>query len=178
MTTIEIKPARPSARQAGGDSLHVLTSGYADSDHETISMSLVGNGADGRWAFWEWSPAVIRLRRTEWFVPTLQAMIALPWTSDGWVTDGVRTQQASLSQMLSLLVRALDSCVPPPTVVPTPEGGIQVEWHRNGVDLEIESAPSGQVEFFFSSRSTECERQAWEELDRLAEYARAVIEVS
>ncbi len=178
MTTIEIKPARPSARQVDGDSLHVRTSGYADSDHETISMSLVGNGADVRWAFWEWSPALIRLRRTEWFVPTIQAVIALPWTSDGWMIDGVRTQQVAVSQMLSLLTHALDSRVPPPTVVPTSEGGIQVEWHRNGIDLEIESPPSGQVEFFFSSQSEEYEGLAWEELDRLAEYARIVMEVS
>ena len=80
--------------------------------------------------------------------------------------------------MLSLLAHALDSRVPPPTVVPTSEGGIQVEWHRNGVDLEIESAPSGQVEFFFASQSEEYEGSAWEELDRLAEYARTVMEVS
>jgi len=27
---------------------------------------------------------------------------------------------------------------PVPSIVPTNSGGIQLEWHRNGVDLEIE----------------------------------------
>jgi hypothetical protein len=31
---------------------------------------------------------------------------------------------------------------PEPAVVPTPEGGVQLEWHIRGLDLEVEVAPS------------------------------------
>ena len=32
-----------------------------------------------------------------------------------------------------------------PRVVPTVEGGLQLEWHRDGFDLEIELSPLGEV---------------------------------
>jgi hypothetical protein len=32
-----------------------------------------------------------------------------------------------------------------PQIVPTVHGGIQLEWHRGGVDLEIEVAATGEV---------------------------------
>ena len=94
---------------------------------------------------------------------------------DGWATGGAFTQPAAASQMFNLLAHILDHQTPLPSIVPTWEGGVQVEWHRNGVDLEIESMLSGEIEFFFNDQSIECEGQAWEEIDRLGEFARAVI---
>ena len=31
---------------------------------------------------------------------------------------------------------------PPPSIVPTPSGNIQLEWHRSEIDLEVEVTPS------------------------------------
>lgn len=39
--------------------------------------------------------------------------------------------------------------VPIPDIVPTPSGGIQFEWHRNSVDLEIEFGASSEIEVLF-----------------------------
>jgi hypothetical protein len=43
----------------------------------------------------------------------------------------------------------LDSGTPKPSVVPTSRGGIQLEWHRAGVDLEIEIESPDRVNVFF-----------------------------
>lgn len=32
-----------------------------------------------------------------------------------------------------------------PDIVPTSQGGIQLEWHNFGIDLEIEITPAGKV---------------------------------
>ena len=37
-------------------------------------------------------------------------------------------------------------------VVPTVDGGVQVEWHVNGEDVEIAVAPDGAVEWFSIDR--------------------------
>ena len=59
-----------------------------------------------------------------------------------------------LSEILKVI---LDEQAPPPSIVPTWVGGIQAEWHHNGIDLEIEVSPNGNVEYFFKSPDTEYE---------------------
>lgn len=116
------------------------------------------------------------LHAMEWFYPTLQAIAALPWWTDNWSSGATRTQVAAIAYMLEILIEVLDSRTPPPSVVPTWNGGVQVEWHRNGIDLEIEVAPEGDIEYFFKSPAEECEGLISDDLSRLSEYARTVIE--
>lgn len=47
--------------------------------------------------------------------------------------------------------------IPMPAVVPTVDGGIQVEWHENGVDLEVRGAPDGGVVAYFVQGNEERE---------------------
>ena len=115
-----------------------------------------------------------KLREAQWFNPTRQAMDSLPWDTDDWTIGGKRTQSAAVYGLFTLLVKVLDSRTPPPSVVPTWKGGVQVEWHRNNVDFEIEADPQGEVEYFFSSFKEEDEGQAWDNINQLTEYARLV----
>ena len=92
---------------------------------------------------------------------------------DDWTTGETFTRPVAASRMLNLLTHIVDHQTPLPSIVPTWEGGVQVEWHRNGVDLE--SMASGEIEFFFNDQSIEYEGQAWEEIDRLGEFAQTVI---
>ena len=117
-----------------------------------------------------------KLYAMEWFYPTLRAMAALPWWTDNWSSGATRTQGAAIAYMLEILLEVLDSQTPPPAVVPTWNGGVQVEWHRNGIDFEIEVAPAGDIEYFFKSLDEECEGQVSGDFSQLSEYARAVIE--
>lgn len=46
-------------------------------------------------------------------------------------------------QALLLLVEVMDNDdAPPPSVVPLNDGGVQVEWHRHGRNLEKQFIPS------------------------------------
>ena len=114
------------------------------------------------------------LRDTKWFLPTRDALAALLQESDTGMPNS-RPSETSALGALTILAKILDSRTPPPTVVPTYEGGVQVEWHRNGVDLEIEISPDGNAEYFFSGPSEEHEGPAWNEIERLTKYARTVI---
>ena len=49
----------------------------------------------------------------------------------------------------NLLLSVLDSSTPKPCVVPTSRGGIQLEWHRAGVDLEVEIESPARVNVSF-----------------------------
>lgn len=44
--------------------------------------------------------------------------------------------------------------VPPPQIVPTPLGGVQLEWHQRGIHLEVEFDPDGMVSVFFKHGKT------------------------
>lgn len=65
-------------------------------------------------------------------------------------TTGVA--KSALDSMLHGLERAIDDVgiTLNPSIVPTHRGGLQAEWHRKGVDLEIEVFEDGQVEYFFT----------------------------
>ena len=45
-----------------------------------------------------------------------------------------------------------------PQIVPTSTGGLQLEWHANGVDLEVEVDPSGDVSLSFDQAGRSEER--------------------
>ena len=115
-----------------------------------------------------------KLTKADWFDPTRRAMASLPWDTDEWTVGGTRTQRTAVSSMLAILVKLLDSRTPPPSVVPTWKGGVQVEWHRNNVDFEIEADPEGEIDYFYSGPHEEREGRALDDLDQLAKYVQAI----
>jgi hypothetical protein len=66
----------------------------------------------------------------------MERLLAL---GDNWDSYGARSPfKAAANDMLDVLSKTLRPSTPTPTVVPTPDGHFQAEWHINGVDLEIE----------------------------------------
>jgi len=64
----------------------------------------------------------------------LEAAISLP---HGWDTyQGVPSSLTSVERAFSFLGAYLQNKSLPPTVVPLSDGGIQLVWHQNGVDVE------------------------------------------
>ena len=178
MTTISIRPVREARERDYWDSStfdhYLLGKARVVSSNTLLSIGdatvYTGREFEGR------SNRGQELLNTEWFNPTLQAMAALPWRTDNWTAGGKRTQRVAVVKMLSLLAKILDNRTLPPNVVPTWRGGVQVEWHRNGVYLEIEADPHEEMEYFFKSSTEENEGLAWKDLDRLTEYVRALTE--
>lgn len=85
-----------------------------------------------------WMPSVLgRLKR----------LLSLP---GGWDSYGAPPiDRDAVVHVVEVLNRALGPDAPAPQVVPTPFGGIQLEWHRRGVDLEIEIRPDGSYSLCF-----------------------------
>ena len=177
MTTISIRPVRETRERDFRDSStfndYLGTAGIVSSNTlPWLGDATVYNSRE----FGGRSKRGQELLNTEWFNRTLQAMAALPWRTDNWTSGGKRTQRVAVAKMLSLLATILDNRTPPPNVVPTWRGGVQVEWQKNSVYLEIEADPHEEMEYFFKSPTEENEGIAWSDLDRLTEYVRALTE--
>jgi hypothetical protein len=73
--------------------------------------------------------------------------VALP---NDWDQQGARSirEDAALFA-LELLYRLLTPTSPAPQIVPLAYGGLQLEWHRRGSDLEIEIAGPNRVSVSF-----------------------------
>jgi hypothetical protein len=77
-----------------------------------------------------------------WFRPAVEQLGALLTLPPNWDSYGGRaTAQASASQTISFLAQTLSAQVAPPWVVPLHDGGVQLEWHRGGVDVEVVLSP-------------------------------------
>jgi len=98
--------------------------------------------------------------RPTWFMPVLQGFANLTTLTQGW--DGAtanRIDRPTINRALSAIEQMLPSQAPPPSVVPIPNSGLQIEWHRNGRDLEIEFSPEGGIEFYYFDENTQEERE-------------------
>ncbi len=80
-----------------------------------------------------------------WLRPAMQActdLLQLPQNWDGYGAVQIREQLAQ--QALVVLVEVMENDSPAPSVVPLSDGGVQLEWHRGGKNLEIEF-PAGEA---------------------------------
>ena len=75
----------------------------------------------------------------QWF-PTIDLKIrSLARLRDNWDGyGGSPIDHETLVFSIDVLGQFLRPSLPEPQIVPTPQGGLQFEWHTNGVDLEIE----------------------------------------
>jgi hypothetical protein len=86
------------------------------------------------------------LRRT-WLAAHMEDRLnALLRLRLGW--DGYRAQPLSMDAVeaaVDVLFGMADDLSLPPQLFPLPDGGIQMEWHADGEDLEIEVDPAGSA---------------------------------
>ena len=84
--------------------------------------------------------------------PLLQAIhgiVDLLALQPGWNSYSAKPiPSPNAVRAIQLLAEFLDTGTPPPVIVPTVHGGIQLEWHRNGVDIEIYVESPEDVSFF------------------------------
>lgn len=74
----------------------------------------------------------------------IEALLALPENWNSYNARSVRREAALSAQ--HLIQETVRADTPRPIVMPTPVGGIQIEWHTRGVDLEIEIDERGRIE--------------------------------
>jgi hypothetical protein len=88
--------------------------------------------------------------RPTWFMPVLQAFANLATLAVGWDGYGAANiGAATINRALRAIEQLLPQDAPAPSIVPIPDSGLQIEWHRNHRDLEIEFRPGGDVGFYY-----------------------------
>ena len=73
-------------------------------------------------------------------------LLSLPPGWNSYSAKPIAAQNAI--RAIRLLGEFLEPHTPPPTVVPTVRGGIQLEWHSSGVNVEVYIQSPNDVSFF------------------------------
>ncbi len=117
---------------------------------ETVSGTLVGSGNEPT-SLWT-------------VLDSLQRLADLP---PGWDSYGAKPLAATaVRRLLNLAPVLLPPDGPEPTVVTTRSGGIQLEWHKGGVDLEVEVPPSDPISFLYADAAADEELEGTGALDQ------------
>jgi hypothetical protein len=95
-----------------------------------------------------------------WFRPTVHSVFRALSLRRGWDTYDARPiSYKSAEDALTFLSQIIDPAASPPAVVPLADGGVQIEWHRRGLDVEFAFSPDEQPEIYVADRETGSE---WE----------------
>lgn len=77
-------------------------------------------------------------RAADWLRPAIDRISNLTALARSWDSYGAPPVEADCAlHAVQFLLSTAYSSVPPPTIVPLTDGGIQLEWHRGGIDFEI-----------------------------------------
>jgi hypothetical protein len=101
-----------------------------------------------------------RVRRSAWLKQTLESLpklLNLPPNWDGYGALPIDSRCAEFA--LSILIQIMGDTTPPPSVVPTVSGGVQLEWHMKGIDLEVEVSSPTQGSYYVFDHRTGCEQE-------------------
>lgn len=91
-----------------------------------------------------------------WLLSTILKVASLGVLQPNWDSYGARTADpACATAAIRFLLTAVTSNMPLPSVVPTSLGGVQLEWHCNAVDLEIEFLSGSRARVAFEDLRSE-----------------------
>ena len=107
-----------------------------------------------------------------WLVPAAQAMSEIMNLPVNWDSYGaLPVRLTAILSALELLFEIMQANTPAPTVVPTVQGSVQLEWHTHGIDLEIEILSPGRLSVYYEDHEqhTEWEGEITSDLTRLSD---------
>jgi hypothetical protein len=86
----------------------------------------------------------------KWEVEVVQSLVRLAQLPAGWDSYGAPPIPRDASHFaLEILQGIMRPRTPLPQVVPSSAGGIQLEWHEKGIDLELHITAPYQCELWF-----------------------------
>ena len=78
--------------------------------------------------------------------------------SANWDSYGARTVQvASVERACAFLLDVMQATTPAPQVTPSADGGLVLEWHRAGLDVEVRISPSDPTSVYWYRRESDDE---------------------
>ena len=90
-----------------------------------------------------------------WLVSTSDRIIELVRLPFGWDGHDGRPVNFDVADFaVQILLQTLELDGPAPLVVPLSYGGLQLEWHEQGIDLEIEVEAPNRIFVSFEDRET------------------------
>jgi len=85
----------------------------------------------------------------EWFKTALNSLWNLSKLESDWDSYGASPVDMKCLEIAEMFLGIVAQRFPPqPHIGPVPDGGVQVEWHCNGIDLEVEFSPGDSILFF------------------------------
>lgn len=88
-----------------------------------------------------------------WFDPAIQGFADLLTLAPNWDSYRAATiDRKVIHDAMNFINNILAPTSPAPRVVPLSSGGLQLEWHRNGIDLEVIFDVGEQPLFYFQNR--------------------------
>ena len=92
--------------------------------------------------------------KSVWQMRVLSRVFELIELEPNWDSYGASVPtEAAGDALMDVLRSIMRPETPTPSIVPTPEGHFQAEWHTNGVDLEIEVVSPTEVVVSYSGRT-------------------------
>ncbi len=104
--------------------------------------------------------------------PVLHRLHVLSQLEDGWdAQKALRVSHSNIDIALQVLLGVMQKGTPIPALVPTVRGGLQIEWHVQDVDIELEIASPDRYLLSFEDRAAhrEFERELTTDLGAFAE---------
>lgn len=75
-----------------------------------------------------------------WMTPVAEQMCRLRKLPTNWDSYGGAPPSAAAAElMIDILADVMNPNAPAPTLVPSPQGHLQAEWHMKGINLEVEA---------------------------------------
>lgn len=108
----------------------------------------------------------------QWLSPIASRLVTVINLPEGW--DSYGAQQVDVSMLpatINLLANIMRETTLMPAIVPTQRGGIQLEWHARGIDLEVEVLSQGHFAVLYENEKegVEWEREFSSDLTLLKE---------
>jgi hypothetical protein len=96
----------------------------------------------------------------EWLKETEETLRGFTTLPEGW--DSYRAMSIEshvVDAAIELLHRKVQHNILKPAIVPTNRGGIQIEWHTQGVNLEIEITLHGEIRLLYVNPEEDAEEE-------------------
>jgi hypothetical protein len=99
-------------------------------------------------------------REPPWLAPALDKLNELLQLPPNWNSyNSAQIEPRAVAMTIELLGTLIENATPIPYIVPTVQGGVQLEWDLHGMAIEVESYPDGHREMYVQDRRTGSEQE-------------------